>query len=42
MSSFFGFKLHMIINDIGQIIAIKLTKGYIGAGLFKALYKKEA
>ena len=60
----FGFKLHMIINDAGQIMAIKITKGniddrtpiaeltkklqgsiyvdkgYLGADLFKALYKK--
>ena len=60
----FGFKLHTIINGVGQIIAIKVTKGniddrtpvveltkklkgsiyadkgYIGAGLFKALYTK--
>ena len=64
MGWFFGFKLHMIINDIGQIMAIKITKGnvddrtpvaeltkklkgsiyadkgYIGADLFKALYKR--
>ena len=64
MSWFFGFNLHMIINDIGKIMAIKITKGnvddrtpvaeltkrlkgsiytdkgYIGAGLFKALYKR--
>ena len=64
MGWFFGFKLHMMINDIGQIMAIKITKGniddrtpvteltkklkgciytdkgYIGAGLFKALYKR--
>ena len=64
MGWFFGFKLHMIINDIGQIIAINITKGnvddrtpvaelakklkgsiyadkgYIGADLFKALYKR--
>ena len=64
MGWFFGFKLHVIINDIDQIIAIKITKGhvddrmlvveltkklkgsiyadkgYIGAGLFKALYKR--
>ena len=64
MGWFFGFKLHMIINDIGQIIAIKITKGniddrtpvteltkklkgsvyadkgYIGADLFKFLYKR--
>ena len=26
---FFGFKLHMIINDIGQIMAIKITKGNV-------------
>ena len=29
MGWFFGFKLHVIINDIGQIIAIKITKGNI-------------
>ena len=29
MGWFFGFKLHMIINDIGQIMAIKITKGNI-------------
>ena len=63
MGWFFGFKLHMMINDIGQIMAIKITKGnvddrtpteltkklkgsiyadkgYIGASLFKALYKR--
>ena len=64
MGWFFGFKLHMIINDICQIVAIKITKGnvddrtliaeltkklkgsiyadkgYIGASLFKALYKR--
>ena len=64
MGWFFGFKLHMIINDVGQIMAIKITKGnvddrtpveeltkklkgsvyankvYIGADLFKALYKR--
>ena len=64
MGWFLGFKLHMIINNIGQIVAIKITKdnvndrtpvaeltkkvkgsiyaykGYIGADLFKALYKK--
>ena len=58
------FKLHMIINDTGQIISIKITKGnvddripvaeltkklkgsiysdkgYIGADLFKDLYKR--
>ena len=26
---FLGFKLHMIINDAGQIMAIKITKGNI-------------
>ena len=26
MGWFFGFKLHMIINDVGQIMAIKITK----------------
>ena len=30
--SFFGFKLYMIINDVGQIIAIKITKGNIYDG----------
>ena len=64
MGWFFAFKMHMIINDVGQIMAIKITKGnvddrtpvaeltkklkgyiyadkgYIGADLFKALYKK--
>ena len=64
MGWFFGFKLHMIINDVGQIMAIKITKGniddrtpvteltkklkgsvyadkgYIGADLFKSLYKR--
>ena len=64
MNCFFWFKLHMIINDVGQIMAIKITKGnvddrtpvvelnkklkgsiyadkgYIGADLFKALYKR--
>lgn len=64
MVGFFGFKLHMIINDVGQIIGIKITKGniddrtpvseltkklevsiyadkgYIGADLFKSLYKR--
>ena len=29
MGWFFGFKLHMIINDVGQIIAIKITKGNV-------------
>ena len=66
MGWFFWFKLHMIINDVGQIMSIKITKGniddrtpvteltkklkdsvyadkcYIGADLFKSLYKKEA
>ena len=64
MGWFFGFKLHMIINDVGQIMAIKITKNnvdyktpvavltkklkgyvysdksYIGANLFKSLYKE--
>ena len=64
MGWFFGFKMYMIINDIRQIMTIKITKGniddgtpvaevttklkgsiyadkgYIGAGLFKALYKR--
>ena len=64
MGCFFGFKLHIIVTDIVQIMAIKITKGnvddrtpvaeltkklkgfiyvdkaYIGAGLFKALYKR--
>ncbi|CEO17891.1 hypothetical protein RMONA_07700 [Rickettsia monacensis] len=26
---FFGFKLHMIINDKGEIIAVKITKGNV-------------
>ena len=29
MGQFFGFKLHIIINDVSQIIAIKITKGNI-------------
>ena len=29
MGWFFGFKLHMVINDVGQIIAIKITKGNV-------------
>ena len=29
MGCFFRFKLHMIINDIGQIVVIKITKGNI-------------
>ena len=29
MGWFFWFKLHMIINDVGQITAIKITKGNI-------------
>ena len=29
MGCFFGFKLHMIINDVDQIMAIKFTKGNI-------------
>ena len=29
MSWFFWFKLHMIINDISQIMDIKITKGKI-------------
>ena len=29
MGWFFGFKLHMIINDAGQIMAIKITKGNV-------------
>ena len=29
MGGFFGFKLHMIINDVDQIMAIKITKGNI-------------
>ena len=64
MGWFFGFNLHMIVNDIGQIMTIKITKGnvddktpvveltkklkssiyanksYVGAGLFKVLYKR--
>ena len=27
MGCFFWFKLYMIINDVGQIMAIKITKG---------------
>ena len=29
MGWFFGFKPHMIINDVGQIMAIKITKGSV-------------
>ena len=29
MGWFFGFKLHMITNDVGQIMATKITKGNI-------------
>ena len=29
MGWFFGFKLYMIINNIGQIMAIKITKGNV-------------
>ena len=29
MGWFFEFKVHMIINDVGQIMAIKITKGNI-------------
>ena len=29
MGWFFGFKLHMVINDKGQIMAIKITKGNV-------------
>ena len=29
MGWFFGFKMHIIINDISQIMAIKITKGNI-------------
>ena len=29
MGWFFGFKMHMIINDIDQVIAIKITKGSV-------------
>ena len=29
MGWFFGFKLHMIVNDVGQIMAIKITKGNV-------------
>ena len=29
MGWFFGFNLHIIINDVGQIMAIKITKGNI-------------
>ena len=29
MGWFFGFKLHMIINNVGQIMAIKITKGNV-------------
>ena len=29
MGWFFGFKLHVIINDIGQIIAVKIIKGNV-------------
>ena len=29
MNWFFGFTLHMTINDIDQIMAIKITKGNV-------------
>ena len=29
MGWFFGFKMHVMINDIGQIMAIKITKGNV-------------
>ena len=29
MDWFFAFKLHMIINYVGQIVAIKITKGNV-------------
>ena len=29
MGSFFSFNLHMIINNVGPIMAIKITKGNI-------------
>ena len=29
MGWFFGFKLYIIINDVGQIMRIKITKGNI-------------
>ena len=29
MGWFFGFKLHMIINEAGQIMSIKITKGNV-------------
>ncbi|MAE18972.1 hypothetical protein CMK12_08605 [Candidatus Poribacteria bacterium] len=26
---FFGFKLHLVINDVGEIMAFKITAGYV-------------
>ena len=33
----FGFKMYMIINDLGQIIAIKITKGNIDDRMLVAM-----
>ncbi len=35
MVRFFGFKLHIIINDRGKLVA---DKGYISQSLFEALF----
>jgi len=37
MGWFYGFKLHIVINHKGQIMAV--DKGYISAELFKKLYE---
>ncbi len=36
---FFGFKLHLIINDKGEILSFYLTKGNVGDRNIKALTK---
>jgi transposase len=29
MGWFFGFKLHIIVNEIGELLAFKITKGNV-------------
>ena len=29
MSFFYGFKLHLVINEKGEFIALKMTKGNV-------------
>ena len=41
MCWFFGFKLHVIINDIGSIITIKITKGNVDDRMPVERAKKE-